>query len=154
MEHTAWASIFNVLDTQSKGGFMSGETDLNTLLKTLQPALSTESFVFVSVPYAVSPTHLANALMVYKEDEGITLILESSFARNEGFAVDSIYKRITCNVHSSLDAVGMTAAMSAGLTRANISANVVAGFYHDHIFVPASRADEAIAVLLELANPS
>jgi|TARA_R110002153_G_scaffold127844_6_gene275675 hypothetical protein len=106
------------------------------------------------VPYAVSPTQLANALMVYKEDEGTTLILESSFASNEGFAVDSTFKRITCNVHSSLDAVGMTAVMSAALTQANISANVVAGYYHDHIFVPAGRADEAIAVLFELANPS
>lgn len=133
---------------------MSGETDLNTLLQTLQPELSAEAFVFVSVPYAVSPTQLANALMVYKEDEGTTLILESSFASNEGFAVDSTFKRITCNVHSSLDAVGMTAVMSAALTKANISANVVAGYYHDHIFVPAGRADEAIAVLLELANPS
>jgi hypothetical protein len=133
---------------------MSGETDLSTLLQTLQPELSAEAFVFVSVPYAVSPTQLANALMVYKEDEGTTLILESSFASNEGFAVDSIFKRITCNVHSSLDAVGMTAVMSAALTKANISANVVAGYYHDHIFVPAGRADEAITVLLELANPS
>jgi hypothetical protein len=133
---------------------MSGETDLSTLLQTLQPELSAEAFVFVNVPYAVSPTQLANALMVYKEDEGTTLILESSFASNEGFAVDSIFKRITCNVHSSLDAVGMTAVMSAALTKANISANVVAGYYHDHIFVPAGRADEAIAVLLELANPS
>ncbi|WP_260563531.1 ACT domain-containing protein [Alteromonas sp. KS69] len=61
---------------------------------------------------------------------------------------------MTCNVHSSLDAVGMTAVMSAALTQANISANVVAGYYHDHIFVPAGRADEAIAVLFELANPS
>jgi hypothetical protein len=133
---------------------MSGETDLSTLLQTLQPELSAEAFVFVNVPYAVSPTQLANALMVYKEDEGTTLILESSFASNEGFAVDSIFKRITCNVHSSLDAVGMTAVMSAALTKANISANVVAGYYHDHIFVPAGRADEAITVLLELANPS
>jgi hypothetical protein len=133
---------------------MSGETDLSTLLQTLQPELSAEAFVFVSVSYAVSPTQLANALMVYKEDEGTTLILESSFASNEGFAVDSIFKRITCNVHSSLDAVGMTAVMSAALTKANISANVVAGYYHDHIFVPAGRADEAITVLLELANPS
>lgn len=133
---------------------MSGETDLNTLLQTLQPVLSVDAFVFVSVPYAVSPTQLANALMVYKEDEGTTLILESSFASNEGFAVDSTFKCITCNVHSSLDAVGMTAVMSAALTKANISANVVAGYYHDHIFVPVGRADEAIAVLLELANPS
>lgn len=133
---------------------MSGETDLNTLLQTLQPVLSVEAFVFVSVPYAVSPTQLANALMVYKESEGTTLILESSFASNEGFAVHSTFKRITCNVHSSLDAVGMTAAMSAALTRANISANVVAGYYHDHIFVPTGRANEAVAVLLELANPS
>lgn len=133
---------------------MSGETDLDTLLQTLQPVLSVETFVFVSVPYAFSPTQLANALMVYKEDEGTTLILESSFASNEGFAVGSTFKRITCNVHSSLDAVGMTAAMSAALTRATISANVVAGYYHDHIFVPTSRADEAISVLLELANPS
>ncbi|MDO6569158.1 ACT domain-containing protein [Alteromonas sp. 1_MG-2023] len=131
---------------------MSGETDLGKLLQTLQPVLSAEEFVFVSVPYSVSSTQLANALMVFKEEEGTTLILESSFASNEGFEVDSTYKRITCNVHSSLDAVGMTAAMSAALTNANISANVVAGYYHDHIFVPQARADEAIAVLLGLAS--
>jgi len=35
-----------------------------------------------------------------------------------------------------------------------ISANVIAGFYHDHLFVPSDDADKAVAALLELTHPA
>ena len=47
-------------------------------------------------------------------------------------------------VHSSLEAVGLTAIVSGKLAAYEISANVIAGYYHDHIFVPEQFADEAL----------
>ena len=70
----------------------------------------------------------------------------------DGFTFEGTFSCITCEVHSSLDAVGMTAAMTTALTDKGISANVVAGFYHDHIFVPCQRADEAVMVLSSLSH--
>jgi hypothetical protein len=57
---------------------------------------------------------------------------------------------ITLRVHSSLAAVGLTAAVAAALSDHGISANVVAAYCHDHIFVPADRAEEALAALRSL----
>jgi hypothetical protein len=61
---------------------------------------------------------------------------------------------ITLRVHSALDAVGLTAAVSLALTDAGISCNVVAGFHHDHLFVPHTRAADAVRVLEALAAES
>jgi hypothetical protein len=54
---------------------------------------------------------------------------------------------ITLTVNSDLQAVGLTAVFASALGKAGISCNVVAGAYHDHIFVPIERTSEAIKVL-------
>lgn len=79
----------------------------------------------------------------------MTLILLKETAVKYGLTFDSVFGCITLTVHSSLDAVGLTAAVSKKLSDRKISANIVAGFYHDHIFVPAEKADLALKALSE-----
>lgn len=132
---------------------MGGETDLKTLLKGLSPELLPEHYVFVTLPdFSPDLFKSLNPLGLFQEAEGTTLILNESIARDAGLEFEGVFRCITCKVHSSLEAVGMTAAMSAALTGKGISANVVAAFYHDHIFVPAADADTAFSTLASLAE--
>ncbi len=82
----------------------------------------------------------------------MTLILDRKTALANDLAQGPVMRGITLTVHSSLEAVGLTAAVATALTEAGISANVVAAFFHDHIFVPAADADQAVAVLLALGK--
>ena len=86
------------------------------------------------------------------EAEGLTLVLPKSKADDEGLRYESVFRRISLSVHSSLDAVGLTAAFSTRLAERGISANVIAGYYHDHIFVQAEHAQAAIDALEDLAR--
>lgn len=128
---------------------MSGERDLQTLLGSMAPDLDPATYVFASV--ARGAMRDADSLMRFSEAEGDTLILRADVLP-EGTADDGRrFRRITLAVHSDLEAVGLTAAFAARLTAAGISANVVAGYYHDHIFVPESHADAAMAALRHLS---
>ena len=91
-----------------------------------------------------------NPIGIFHEKEGVTFILEQQDAVNKKIHYQSVYRLITLNVHSSLDAVGLTAAFSAKLAEKNISANVVTAYYHDHIFVPEEKAEQALNAILEL----
>jgi hypothetical protein len=97
-----------------------------------------------AVPRGVEP------IATVREEEGLTLVLARADADAAGLEYESPQAWITLRVHSSLDAVGMTAAVSAALTQAGISCNVVAAVHHDHIFVPAQRGEQARAVLASL----
>ena len=88
--------------------------------------------------------------MTFREAEGLTLLIAPAEARALGLPDRPLFRRITLGVHSSLEAVGLTAAVSAALTEAGISANLVAAFHHDHVFVPADRAEAALACLRRL----
>jgi uncharacterized protein len=128
-----------------------GEQDLDNLLRELRPQLRPGRYVFTTVGHV--PVDAAPVVTV-REDEGITLVLETADADRLGvrFAPDEVMAMITLRVHSSLAAVGLTAAVSAALTARSISCNVVAGYHHDHLFVPADRASDAIAALTELSS--
>ena len=130
---------------------MSGVTDLAELLKTMEPALAEGSFVYVSVPEdALTEALLHAAIGLFREAEGVTLILPTSAAG--GLSASPPMRMITLTVHSSLEAVGLTAAVAAALTREGISANVVAAYHHDHIFVPERDAGRAIEALRALSR--
>ena len=133
-----------------------GETNLEQLLSSMEPRLATGEFVFCSVPSSsLSKVELGDIVVLVKEEEGTTLVLERTRAQNLGFEFTGSYAKITLQVHSSLDAVGLTAAFSAALGKVNISANVVAGYYHDHIFVAYADGPSAIEALKALsAKPS
>ena len=129
---------------------MTGETNLSRLLASLSPRLNPGRFVFCSVP---QPTvvQVAAALGSFREAEGTTLILAREEAERLGLAYDYLAAWITLEVHSSLAAVGLTAAFAEALAGEGISCNVIAGFHHDHQFVAEADAERALARLQRLA---
>lgn len=127
---------------------MPAETDLAALLRGLSPRLNPGTFVYTCVPGGVPDG--ASPVVTVREDEGLTLVLPQGDADRLGLAYDFEAAWITLRVHSALGAVGLTAAVSAVLTAAGISCNVVAGFTHDHLFVPVDRADDALAAVASL----
>ena len=124
---------------------MSGERDLGRLLAELTAKRNPGEYVFVTVADAPDPK--LEPVATIREDEGTTLVLEREAARRAGFDEGFVAAWLTLEVHSALDAVGLTAEVAGRLARAGISANVVAGYHHDHLFVPVDRADEALALL-------
>ena len=117
----------------------------------MSPCLSPESYVYVTSNAPLRKLAALNPWALISEDEGLTLILSKDQADKHRLFYDSSFKRITLMVHSSLAAVGLTAAVSTALAKLRISANVVAACYHDHIFVPEDRAEEALQALQDLS---
>ncbi|MCG8609741.1 MAG: ACT domain-containing protein, partial [Pseudomonadales bacterium] len=113
---------------------MSGIVDLEVLLQTLQPTLMDVEYVFCTVHGELADYLHLNPIATFSEPEGLTLVLPQSVAQNAGLKFESSFRQILLKVHSSLDAVGLTAAVSSALAKDGISANVIAAYYHDHIF--------------------
>ena len=130
-----------------------GETDLNKLLGSMQPVLCESEYVFASLnkDSRVSLAQL-EPLGTFYEKEGVTVIVLKTDADALGISYQGVFQCITLKVHSSLEAVGLTAAVSSTLANEGISANVVAAYYHDHIFVPTVKANQALSCLLKLAR--
>ena len=132
---------------------MTGEKNLATLLSTLSPVLMPGEFVFCTFKDARYGDHRELApLASFQEDGGLTLVLGRNSADEAGCVYGTVFKCISLGVHSSLDAVGLTAAISRALAERRISCNVVAAYYHDHIFVPRGRAGEALGLLEALCD--
>lgn len=125
---------------------MSGEKNLTTLLKTMKPHLNEGEYVFCSVPNDASVS-FKDILFHFREEEGITMVLKKQIADELRLDYSYVASWITLTVHSSLEAVGLTAAFSTALGKENISCNVVAAYYHDHIFVDKKDASKAMTVL-------
>jgi hypothetical protein len=132
---------------------MSGETDLKALIAQMQPMLDPVPYVFCTFA-SKSMSELADfePIGLFAESEGLTALLPAERARELGLAEAEWFRRITLTVHSSLEAVGLTAAVASALADRGIPANVVAAFFHDHVFVPEERAEDALAVLRRLAE--
>jgi hypothetical protein len=144
--------MYSAGHSQLKDYLMAGMTDLAQLLRSLTPTARDGEFVYVSLPGPVVPTALRSEATI-REDEGLTVVLRRQDADAANLAYDATLAWITLAVHSSLEAVGLTAAFSAALGNAGISCNVLAGHYHDHLLVPVTQREAALAVLRELANP-
>tara|TARA_B110000037_G_scaffold172449_1_gene195978 strand:- start:758 stop:1150 length:393 start_codon:yes stop_codon:yes gene_type:complete len=130
---------------------MAGEEDLDTLLVLLEPSLLPGDFVFCTAAnLKYGDFAELQPLASYQEEEGLTLVLAKQSADVAGLAYDSVFNCITLMVHSSLDAVGLTAAVSGKLAANGISANVMAAYHHDHVFVPENKAKVALQLLTEL----
>ncbi len=125
---------------------MSGITDIQTLLKTMTPELHAGEYVFCAVP-SLDGINTDNIICFFKEAEAVTIIVSKETAGALGLSYDYVAAWITLTVHSSLQAVGLTAAFSAALAKASISCNVIAGYYHDHIFVAHADAEKAMEAL-------
>ena len=133
---------------------MTGIIELDELLKSMSPAMQDGDYVFCTVKGDYSHYAHLQPLASFSEEEGLTLILSAEVARRAQLSYEGTFKQITLTVHSSLEAVGLTAAVAAKLTAHGISANVVAAYYHDHIFVPTQRADDALSALNEFSMAS
>jgi uncharacterized protein len=131
---------------------MVGETNLSVLLKSMTPTLDPKPFGIVLDIKRVFPPAMAFALIA--EEEGVTIIAPAERLTSEGFDVKELWAKITLEVHSSLEAVGLTAAFAKALGEVDISANVVAGFHHDHIFVQWDKREAAIEALTNLSRAS
>ncbi len=130
---------------------MAGETDLEKLLQGMQPELNEGEFVFCTVDSMKNAAAL-DPVCVFQEMEAVTVILSKHEADDAGLPYSLVCAWITLTVHSSLEAVGLSSAVSKALTDANISCNMVAAYYHDHIFVPVKDATRAMAVLTQLTQ--
>lgn len=125
---------------------MPGQTDLNSLIQHLTPVRQPGDYVFASVT-DVSKIDRQDTLCEFKESEGTTIVIERSKADALQLSYTYVAAWITLEVHSSLAAVGLTAAFATELAGHGISCNVVAGYYHDHIFVERADAERAVQAL-------
>ena len=129
----------------------TGETDLEKLIANMEPVLNEGDYVFTTVPN-IKAIPRENTICEIKEKEGITVIISKIDADMLGLTYEYIASWITLNIHSSLDAVGLTAAFSTELGDNGISCNVIAGYYHDHIFIDKKDSKNALNVLQEMSS--
>ena len=129
---------------------MAGETDLKKLLAGLQPHLHDGEFVFVKVDEAFEFGQ-QEVIGTFREAEGTTLLLPKAQADDLELSYDFVAAWITLRVHSSLQAVGLTASVATALASQQISCNIIAAYHHDHLFVDTQDAQRAMRVLQELS---
>ncbi|BBP75182.1 ACT domain-containing protein [Pseudomonas gingeri NCPPB 3146 = LMG 5327] len=130
---------------------MAGETSLAILLRSMSPHLNDGDYVFCCIADA-AVLQGREPIGSFREREGLTVILRREDAEALGLPFDYRAAWITLNVHSALEAVGLTAAFAGALGKAGISCNVIAGYYHDHLFVGRDDAERAMSVLQDLAH--
>ena len=132
---------------------MSGEKNLTKLIASMTPVLIENEYVFGTLKtYDYEQVLLLNPISTFQEKEGLTVVLTKEKADEFNISYSGVFKCITLNVHSSLDAVGLTAAVSTKLTQSNISANVIAAYYHDHVFIAVKDAEQALTALKALTQ--
>lgn len=127
---------------------MAGEKNLERLLRSMSPALIEGDYVFCTLKNADYGDYAeTRPIASFTETEGLTLVLLKETAENNGFHYEGVFRCLTLSIHSSLEAVGLTAAIAGKLAAHGIAANVIAAYFHDHIFVPSELAESAIGIL-------
>lgn len=126
--------------------------ELDLLLQSMSPEIKNEEWVFCTVDGSVSDYAHLRPLAFFTEPEGLSIIILAEAAKKAKLPYKTTFKQITLTVHSSLEAVGLTAAVATKLASYNISANIVAAYYHDHIFVPTEKAAQALLALQEFGR--
>jgi uncharacterized protein len=131
---------------------MTGVTDLNQLLRDMTPELDGEIYGYAVVPLEQALPPVDQVFAIIREEEGMTVVATHMVLQGIGLQPTEQWARISLKIHSSLSAVGLTAAFATALGKYGISANVIAGFHHDHIFVQWDRRHDAMQALLELSK--
>lgn len=146
-----WAVYVNA---KARGATIVATTDLEELLRSMAPELHEVPYGFglIQTEAGVPATWVPDAFAVMVEDEGVTVVATEAVLQAQGVTHQAGWARISLKVHSDLQAVGLTAAVSAALTAQGISANVIAGYHHDHFFVQWARRFDAMQALAGLAN--
>ena len=126
-------------------------SDKAAMIAAMEPRLDRQAWRFVLVTPDTAPQLLGAAIGTFREDEGVTAIVSSEVADELG--IDGAdFARIALMVYSDLEGVGLTAAVSGALAEAGITCNMVSAFHHDHVFVPLSRGEKGLQILLNLAS--
>jgi len=138
---------------KSTGLSLAGEKNLQKLLHSMSPTLRDGEYVFCTVDNARYGDYAEAApIASFTETEGLTLVVLKETADRSSLPYQGIFRCITLGVHSSLQAVGLTAVVSGALAEKGISANIITGYFHDHIFVESENAADALGILLKLAK--
>lgn len=132
---------------------VSGITDLQELLRSMNPVLAADEFVFCTVQGPLQSYVSLQPLASFAEAEGLTIVLPVAQAQQAKLPYAGVFRQITLTVHSGLDAVGLTAVVATRLAELGISANVIAACFHDHIFVQSEKADDALSALKAISGP-
>jgi hypothetical protein len=130
---------------------MNGEKNLEVLLKSMKPKHNVGEFVFCNTKN-VEQLDWSQVIMMFREDESITIITPKEVADKLNIEYSFVASWITLTVHSSLEAVELTAAFSKALSEEGISCNVVAAYYHDHIFVDKKDTEKAMEILNQFSK--
>ncbi|MFX1506267.1 MAG: ACT domain-containing protein [Promethearchaeota archaeon] len=131
---------------------MVGISNLKTLLRSMNPKLVDEQFVFCTISKIRLSQLEITPLLMFQEKEGISLILKKKDADLNSLVYEGVWSWIILSVHSDLSAIGFLAAVTNKLAKSGISLNVVSAFYHDHLFVPLEQAHKALILLEELSS--
>lgn len=126
---------------------MTGETDLGRMLANLDAQARPGDFVMVT--FEEAPPLTVDALV--QEREGVTVVVKREIADSQSWDYDVVLSWITLQVHSSLEAVGLTREVSRALAEEGIPANMLAGYFHDHVLVPSDRRADALSALGSLS---
>lgn len=129
-----------------------GETNLTQLIRSMQPSVADQCFIFCTLPESAAIPLIPQTLGFFREAEGVTLILEKEVALAHQIQFRGEWAKVTLTVHSSLEAVGFLAAISQPLATAGISTNVISAFFHDHLLVQWDRREKAVEILNQLAQ--
>jgi uncharacterized protein len=130
---------------------MTGEKNLEKLLKEMKPVRNDGDYVFCTIR-DIREMEMKDVLFMFREKEGVTIVIQKELADALNLSYSFVAAWITLTVHSSLEATGFTAAFSKALAAENISCNVVAAYYHDHVFVNKEDTERAIVVLNKFQN--
>ncbi len=123
------------------------------MISNMTPVLQPGDFVFISTQdEALVATLASDAISTFREKEGLSMLVPLPSAEGAGLSVELPMRCITLNVFSSLEGVGLTAAVAAALGDQGIPCNMIAACHHDHVFVPSASSDQALAVLLTLQS--
>ena len=127
---------------------MSAKKDLQDILKAINPSLVDEFFIFMTSKEPINNlVNSLNPIAMFIENEGSTLVITKEIADRNSIHYDAVFKCISLGVHSSLESSGLIAIISGELSKQDIPANVFAGYFHDHIFVPYDKSEEALEII-------
>lgn len=125
-----------------------GESDLDKLIKNMNPVLENEELVFCSLPPEKADEYLMICQGFYIEREGVTVIISRHLAEINKLVYSLVFRRITLNIHSNLAAVGFLARITEVLAAQGFAVNVVSAYYHDHLYIQSDQAQSALDTLL------
>lgn len=131
---------------------MTAERDIDVLLRDMKPDLRPGVFVFCTIAARESIPAGLSPLLIFREQEGTTLIVLREEAEAAGLRYEFPSRLITLAVHSALDAVGFLAAITTHLAEVGISVNAVSAFHHDHLFIPSDKVEDAMAALQDISE--